>query len=408
MKRYPLIALLLIALTPTCFAQNAGKRIINPSDYRKSSLYSLLITHEGTQFRDEIDDCFLEIPIPDTYNNHDLSVKMVSMPGQGKNSKVVRATKADIDSFLLKNQVASRLVAQWFLRNSVTGEVSAELIQARGLQAASAADIERAAAGKRGVERALKDGGDSLIQNTFVLVNDISYYDKQKTAKALGAGLRILGAIASAATGDNSYQDLGNTVGSVAETLKGFNVNIHTHLYRLVWNDETSALMNAVAEGRTDFEAVRDQFTLEYMGMQRSSGSTTSFLGIKEDEPERMVRKACQRGIDENIVSLQKNFQPFQIKTPLTSIEPLEARIGMKEGVAPTSRFEVLAEELNEDGAVIGYKKVGELAPVANLIWDNRYMAKDEWADGANLEATTFKRVSGSDFQPGYLIRQIR
>lgn len=35
-----------------------------------------------------------------------------------------------------------------------------------------------------------------------------------------------------------------------------------------------------------------------------------------------MVRKACQRAIDENIASLQKNFDQFKVNTPLISKPP--------------------------------------------------------------------------------------
>lgn len=45
--------------------------------YRRSSLYSMMINHEGREFGDEIKDVFLKIPVPDKYNNHDLSVKVI-------------------------------------------------------------------------------------------------------------------------------------------------------------------------------------------------------------------------------------------------------------------------------------------------------------------------------------------
>jgi len=42
------------------------------------------------------------------------------------------------------------------------------------------------------------------------------------------------------------------------------------------------------------------------------------------------------------------------------------------------------------------------------MIWDNRYMAKEEGAPGSELKYTTFKRISGRDFYPGMLIREIK
>ena len=66
------------------------------------------------------------------------------------------------------------------------------------------------------------------------------------------------------------------------------------------------------------------------MGKVESKGGTTSFLGIKEEEPVVMVRKACQRAIDENVVDLQRNYIEFRTKSPLVSVEPLTAFVGMK------------------------------------------------------------------------------
>ena len=41
------------------------------------------------------------------------------------------------------------------------------------------------------------------------------------------------------------------------------------------------------------------------------------------------------------------------------------------------------------------------------MIWDNRYMAAEECAPNATIGATTFKKISGGDFFPGMLIREI-
>ena len=129
-------------------------------------------------------------------------------------------------------------------------------------------------------------------------------------------------------------------------------------------------------------------------------------MGIKEDEPEVMVRKACQRAIDENIVDLQRNFESFRIKTPLVSVEPLTAYIGMKEGVDEKCKYEVLEVIEMEDGSH-KYNRVGVIEPIKGQIWDNRYMAEEEGAPGATLGCTTFKKVKGKDFAKGMLIREL-
>ena len=54
------------------------------------------------------------------------------------------------------------------------------------------------------------------------------------------------------------------------------------------------------------------------------------------------------------------------------------------------------------------YKRVGVIQPKENLIWDNRYMASEEQAYGSDFSFTTFRKVSGGDFYPGMLIREIK
>ena len=109
-----------------------------------------------------------------------------------------------------------------------------------------------------------------------------------------------------------------------------------------------------------------------YLGMQESSGKDISFIGINESEPEMMVRKACQRALDENVANLQKNFDVFKIKAPLLSLQPLTCEIGKKEGVTEDSRFEVL-EVVEDNKGHIEYKRAGIIRPVKDKIWDNRF-----------------------------------
>ena len=46
--------------------------------------------------------------------------------------------------------------------------------------------------------------------------------------------------------------------------------------------------------------------------------------------------------------------------------------------------------------------------PVPGMIRDNRYMALEEGAAGSELKYTTFKKISGHDFYPGMLIRELK
>ena len=404
MKRFNTIIFLLTVLFTYTSAQEQN------IDYRRSSIYSILINHTDQQFASEIKQAYLQIPVPDKFNNHNLSVRVLNLDKKLTGAKSDKENE-DISAFLQKNKIASRLVARWFNRDFYTGACDMELVKERGLYNASEFDKQLALRSARGLAM-LQDAGEELIGNTFVLVNDIRYIDKNKGAKTAGAVLKILGSAVAAYTGTN-IDDLTDNVGDMIETIKGFSVSINTFLYKLEWSEEQANIFYQEEYGDgvdktkwSNFENARDNYKLKYVGKVESSGGTTSFLGINEDEPILMVRKACQRAIDENVVDLQRNYEEFKTKTPLVSVEPLTAYIGMKEGVSSNSKFEVLETIEMEDGTR-KYKKVGIIEPIDNLIWDNRYMASEEGAIGANLGYTTFRTVSGKNFSKGMLIREL-
>lgn len=381
------------------------------ASYRRSSIYSILVNHTEQKFYNEIKEAFIKIPVPDKFNDHNLSVRVLDMDKKLSNAGSSKENPA-ITEFLDSNNVASRLVGRWFNRDVFTGQCDMELVKERGLYNASEFDKQIAASSARGTAM-LQDAGEELIGNTFVLVNDIRYVDKNKGAKTAGSILKVLGTVASIATGIGGIDDMASSLGDIISTIKGFSVKINTFLYQLEWDKEEAMTFykehyssTPDANKKEKFEAARHKYKLKYVGKVESRGGTTSFLGINESEPMLMVRKACQRAIDENVVDLQRNYHEFQAKTPLISVEPLTAYIGMKEGVSTKTQFEVLEMVENENGT-FKYNRIGIIEPIPNLIWDNRFMAVEEGAPNSSLGFTTFRKISGKDFSKGMLIREM-
>lgn len=380
------------------------------ANYRRSSIYSVLVNHTDQQFASEIKEAFLQIPVPDKFNDHNLSVKVLNLDKKLSGASSEKENPL-ITEFLNNNKVASRLVGRWFNRDFFTGQCNMELVKERGLYNATEFDKQLASRSARGMAM-LQDAGEDLIGNTFVLVNDIRYVDKNKGAKTVGSILKVFGSIAAAYTGSN-IDDLTDNIGDMVETIKGFKVKINTFLYKLEWSDDIATQFYLDQYGalpdptkKANFDAARGNYKLKYVGKVESSGGTTSFLGINEDQPVVMVRKACQRAIDENVVDLQRNYEEFRTKSPLVSVEPITAFVGMKEGVTAKSKFEVL-EVVELENGKHKYNRVGVIQPIENLIWDNRFMAVEEGAQGATLGFTTFRKVSGKDFSKGMLIREM-
>ena len=144
-KTFVLLALLCLNV---CVMAQDGKR------YRRSSIYSLMINHTNQKFSEDIRNAFLKIPVPDKYNDHNLSVKVVTMDkklsGASSNEENEKITE-----FLDSNLVASRLVAKWFNRDLYTGTCNMNLVKERGLYDATEFDrqmAERSARGKAMLE----------------------------------------------------------------------------------------------------------------------------------------------------------------------------------------------------------------------------------------------------------------
>jgi len=402
MKRFALYIVIIVSSLSVCRGQDDfGMK------YRRNSVYSLLISHtEQQDYALLIRGQFLNIPIPDKYNDHNLSVNVVEV--NNKNA----ATDEAINSFIADNKIASRMVAKWFNRDPRTGVCDMELVKNRGLYNASVFDQWLASKSIRG-NVMLQDAGEDLISNTYLIVNEVSYLDKGKVSHIVGLSIMTLVYVAYAAYGKTLSDENAEAIYKLVAGLKGFSVKITSRLYQLDWNEDIANTF--YSEYYTDtpdeakrlaFEQHRDDFKMKYIGQVESKGNTTSFNGINEKQPWLMVRKACERAIDENIVDLQKEFPVFRVKSLITEVSAMvKVPIGKKDGVEAGKKYEVL-EAVERNGRVV-YQRVGVVTPNPTLIWDNRFMAVEEGAIGAELGATSFVIISGSNIEKGMLIREL-
>ena len=408
-NRCLIFSLLLSCASVTTYAQN-GEDL---EKYHRSSLYSILLKHPEKQYCNEMIEAFRSIPIPEKYNNHDLKIKVMPAPVLKSltKSEIEGASKDAISSLLSRNKIGGRLVEKWFDRDKVTGAFDMNLVAERGFYNASTLDVRIARASARGLAL-LADAGEELINHTFVIVNDIRYADKETLKDAVGGGIlaaQIFGLVSGV-----DVSDATNTIGGLAGDIAGFKVLVTSYLFRLDWNDETANnfyenlwmdSLNTDMERKQKWNEALGSFPLKYIGCATVFSGKTALGGVENEKD--MFLKVCTRAIDKSIADLQKSFDEFKVFTPLISTEPLYAYIGLKEGVDEESRYEVLEKSIDANGRT-RYERVGVIKPIAGQIWDNRFMAIDDKEIGSELKYTSFKKVSGKDFYPGMLIREIR
>ena len=372
--------------------------------YRRSSLYTLMLHDPNRQYADAIKTSFESAPIPDKFNNHNLSERIIP-------ASSAKDETENINKYMQDNQVAKQLVAKWFHRSD-KGEFDMSLIGERGMYDATAMDASVASMSKRG-NAMLADAGEELISNTFVVVNDYAYVNKEEVAKGVATGLVMLAAVADA-TGHNTVRNVA-AVGAAGAVVagKGYVVKTTSYLYQLVWDDSTAAVFyqnywndskSFDEKKKNAFNEDKSTFRLKFIGKDVAWADVQSTIFTSKSETE-LISMATIEAVDAVIAKLQKKYQVFRTKTPLYSIEPLTAKIGLKEGITKKSKFDVLEQQIDKNGRTV-YKSIGTLKVNKKQIWDNRYSVAEVIKPENAVDRTLFKKASGGQFYPGVLIKQ--
>lgn len=441
MKKHLLIFILLLG-SVALHAQEAEKKTV--SKYFRNALTSMMIYHPEDEFGYDVYKIFKDLPPEDKYDMHDVGLhvldnSLISDVSKHKGNGLHRQTygssivltaeekQANADALLqLLNEaeIGKRIVAKWF---NLTGETlqdahfNTSLIEERSDYNASVLDVEKARFTVEGVA-ALQDVSEELISHSFVLVSDMTYITAEDRATATKTTFAVLGGVLDALSGGNAGRRMAEDVGDISDKFTGFKVMTHTYLFQLVWNDSLANefygkyyTSEPNPERMAAFLQDKDMFRLVYLGTESANAEKTKLVG--KYNREDLLQMITVRSIDKNIAKLQKRFEAFRVKAPITSIEydkkgnpvSFRAQIGEKEGVEDNMKFEVLECKLVKGR--IEYRRVAILKPVKNHIWDNRFNALLENDSDGETEGTLFRidgdKTRANNIVPGMLIRQI-
>lgn len=424
-------------------AQEAEKKTV--SQYYRNALTSMMVYHPEDQFGYDVYQIFKDLPPEDKYDMHDVDLRVLDnskITGVAKHkgnglhrqtygSSIVLTAEekqANADAMLElmnKADIGKRIVAKWF---NLTGETlqdarfSTKLIEDRSDYNASVLDVEKARFTVEGMA-ALRNVSEELISHSFVLVSDMTYLTAEDRAAAAKTTFAVLGGLLDALGGGNAGRRIAEDVGDIADKFTGFKVMTHTYLFQLEWNDSISNIFyDKYYTAEPDPERIaafikdNSSFRLTYLGTESANYEKTK--GVGKYNREDLLQMITVRSIDKNIAKLQKRFEAFRVKAPITAIEynpkkgtptGFRAMIGEKEGVEDDMKFEVL--ECKMVKGKIEYRRVAVLKPVKNRIWDNRFNALIENEKDGETEGTLFRidgdKTKANDIVPGMLIRQI-
>lgn len=431
------IVLTVLFLSNIIIAQSKNGNATDEVKYRRSSLHRILIESDKFPMKEVVMDSYLNAPFPEKYNNHSINFNTLNpkeykltndervafglkerrknVPDSLFNGKVKNAeTQFVVEKYFKENKVANELVSKWFNRDA-NGAFDMKLIADRGHYDATQMQLSIAKNTVRGAEANLSDAGEELINNTFVVVSKMNYVSNEAAALVIYTAALV------------ATSKLKGLVKNVAEALalkvynksrEGYSVWTTSYLYKLKWNDTiASTFYNELWVDENNLDSLKieafnksDLFEMEYVGEEKARTLVTFSLkkGEARRTEEQIVARATVRNIDRNYVKLQKAYDVFKTKTPLYTGNPITAKIGMKEGVEPGDKFEVLEQVLDPKTGLTRYEVRGTIKATKKGIWDNRYYAADEESQRKNskVDKTTFK--GGKNYYPGMLIKQVK
>ena len=416
------------------------------TNYQRSSLALFLMEDVGMPMKDTILQSFNTAPFPDKFNNHNVAVrsfercttlteedqaafdaavnlatsqnaaeapkkkgmfgKFLKAAASDASGGVVGATSKDemavsANKFLVDQKIAKQMFDKWFLDSA--GNFSLALAQERGLYNATKSDVEQAASSVYGTA-SLADAGIDLVNNTFAVVCNYRYMPKDSLVALIGGV-----AVAAAEASGNSYAVMGAKAAMMALSASlgaGYYVVVNTYLFQLNWNDNVQNQLSQVWDNREAYDAA-DFYGFKYIGNTTGWAQVKAGIFTNKDQAE-LIRIATVNATDAAIAKLEKKYDVFKTKSPLMVAEDgtLYAHIGMKEGIEPKDKYEVLERAIDPKTGRTIYKSKGTITVVKDHIWDNRYMADQEPDHDSSINETY---VEGKgDYYNGLLIRQIK
>ncbi len=385
-------------------SKSKNNRTADVTSYSRSSLYTLMLNNQNREHANTIKDAFGNTKMLDKFNDHNIGPYLIDIQYQERDQSSL------ITNFLDENEIAKEMVAKWFNRNE-KGEFNMDLVTERGYYDAKAIDISIAKNSERGMSM-LADAGENLIGNTFVIVNDYKFTNKEGVAKKASGWLNTIANVAAYVPGGSTVSNVASYTSVGASVFgKGYVIKTTSYLYKLVWNDEISTTFyndywidkdNYNPNKKSAFDN-SNLFRLELIGSENAWADIQSTVFTSKSN-EELIEIATIKATNKAIAKLQRKFELFRTKSPLLSGDPITAKIGLKEGVEKGDKYEVL-EIIQDENGNRRYKRVGVIKVDKHKIWDNRFMATEENGD-SQFEYTTFKGPKNK-FIPGMLIRQI-
>lgn len=330
--------------------------------YLRPSISNIFIT-DGSREAKSFVDQYAEYK-DGKFDDNIINTKSFQITGIDLRDKDQRLSlEEQITSFLAKERVGNQIMRAWF-PTFENGAYTLSVLEERGRFGATDDDVVRAKAAQRGVEAILNELGEKLIDRSYIVVYYVAKQQDEKTQSLVAYPL--------------VYK-----LDFSAEVMMDFYKN---HF--------------ASADG---IEKANFPLILVYSPKKKKAskwnifgGSANGFSSLidpKDQDAEKIVERNSNL-FNEIYVDLGQNVSDFQVKSPVVSTSPIQAKIGTKENLVTDRRFNVYEQVLDDNGSIVS-KRRGTVR-VGTHIANN-----SSFATGESADFTKFYQYAGGGIEEG-------
>ena len=375
------LSLVLILIFPLfSISQNIEESAKKAKSYVSSEYDRNAVTLVGLDFKENLSgDVYKKVSalvVPDKYYDNTIEGNILK-PGVSRESVSNQFTGLDekkIPQWLNDNKVGQKILSVWFNRQA-DGSFNVETLKERGLFNANDNDFMIASASKRG-ESALMDMGMQLVNQSYVLVFDYTdimdmtqYYDK-------------------------------NEVPAEKRVMNGYRSTVNSYLFKLDFSDSVAATFfqnywmganDPNAAGKKDaFENAA--FPFVFVSKQHNDITSTQYnegqtLAPKvQKTKDELLEQLANTTLEAVTTDIENQRQEFRVKAMVSSVHPISAKIGKKEGLKFDHRYFVLENRTRSNGTLYS-KRVAVVKSMS--VADNREVTSGQ------TDASKFYQIAG-------------
>ncbi|MFA6400381.1 MAG: hypothetical protein WCX31_01970 [Salinivirgaceae bacterium] len=369
---------------------NGSKTSEIATKYNRIAITAMILDN-NTDYIQDLKNATSGIIVPSKFDDNLLQKRYLSSA----------SNNSAINKSLITQGIPNDILSKWFSHKE-SGEFDMSVIHQRGMYNATDDEVVKASASKIGLAK-LKDAGESLINNSYVMVLEFSnIQDVQKKYDEQDAAAK-------------KYAENNKTeFKPVIRRTNGWEGDVKAYLYKMNFNDSVmNVFYNDIWIYEDDSPEVKAEKIAKFNQTQFPLVSIIEVYGTADGSQynqgeilappvqltrDQLFQKMINTGITNVVFEIERKREEFRVKSPLYGTNPLKAKIGKKEGLYTEQRFFVFEFEQNRNGETVAKRK--------GVVRTKKVVDNMEVATGQSVKFSTFYQVAGFGLMEGMLMQQ--